>query len=74
MNTGAVQSDKVKILTSTLETEPLTEEAADEQLQKLTPIQGSSLILNAASGESTPPTKQQQGQDLGIFYTLTRKP
>jgi hypothetical protein len=55
----------VKILTGTIETEPPTEEAATEQLQKPTPIQGSSSILNAASGESAPPTKATTGSGLG---------
>jgi hypothetical protein len=65
INAAAVQSDKVKILTSTIETATLTEEAANEQLQKSTPIQGSSSILNAASGESAPPTKATTRSGVG---------
>ncbi len=55
----------VKILTGTIETEPPTGEDANEQLQKSTPIQGSSSILKAASGESAPLTKATTGSGLG---------
>lgn len=55
----------MRILTSTIETKTLTEEAADEQLQKSKPIQGSSSVLNTASGESAPPTKATTGSGLG---------
>jgi hypothetical protein len=50
VNIATVPSDKVKILTSTIEAEPPTEDVANEQLQKSTPVQGSSSILNVSSG------------------------
>ena len=50
VNIATVPSDKVKISTSTIEAEPPTEDVANEQLQKSTPIQGSSSILNVSSG------------------------